>query len=385
MVVPPAGRARAEARDHPRPADHDAAGAGAHLHARQDHVGRRRVRDRRSVRVARRRREGAGAGAEAVARRQGSPRDRHALHADGPRQPEPERDAHRRLGAQPDARRQRHRDGALGSRGQDSRACPTTTLLGGRFRDTVRVYDHAAPRNMLDKASVPEWAAQAKSHPSGFTCHKFGFRRSDPADRQGARPRQSHADDEGTDRDPSGLRELPRGDRLGPRHHGPLPLGIRPAHRDPDRRGGRTNAAAVARGSAAGRLLRIVEAAVRGGEGADLHGREPRAARGLQGLHPQPGLRHPAPRPAQLRRLPRDEAHRRPGGRLRPADGHPQHRQPGLHLRHRAMGRVDQGLHGARDGHRPGRLDGPGPGARPAVHPGRVHPSERQTRARASS
>ena len=30
---------------------------------------------------------------------------------------------------------------------------PTSTLLGGRFRDKVRVYDHAAPRNMLDKAS----------------------------------------------------------------------------------------------------------------------------------------------------------------------------------------------------------------------------------------
>ena len=31
---------------------------------------------------------------------------------------------------------------------------PTSTLLGGAFRDKVRVYDHAAPRNMLDKASV---------------------------------------------------------------------------------------------------------------------------------------------------------------------------------------------------------------------------------------
>ena len=58
---------------------------------------------------------------------------------------------------------------------------PTTTLLGGRFRDRVRVYDHAAPRDMLDKASVADWAAKAKSHASGFTCHKFGFRRSDPA------------------------------------------------------------------------------------------------------------------------------------------------------------------------------------------------------------
>jgi L-alanine-DL-glutamate epimerase-like enolase superfamily enzyme len=59
-------------------------------------------------------------------------------------------------------------------------AVPTTTLLGGRFRDKVRVYDHAAPRNMLDKASVADWAAKAKAHASGFTCHKFGFQHTDP-------------------------------------------------------------------------------------------------------------------------------------------------------------------------------------------------------------
>jgi L-alanine-DL-glutamate epimerase-like enolase superfamily enzyme len=58
---------------------------------------------------------------------------------------------------------------------------PTTTLLGGKFRDRVRVYDHAAPRDMLDKASVGDWAAKVKTHPSGFTCHKFGFPNSDPA------------------------------------------------------------------------------------------------------------------------------------------------------------------------------------------------------------
>src|SRR6266568_5189674 len=56
---------------------------------------------------------------------------------------------------------------------------PTTTLLGGKFRDRVRVYDHATPRDMLDKASCREWAQKAKSHPSGFTAHKFGFRHTD--------------------------------------------------------------------------------------------------------------------------------------------------------------------------------------------------------------
>lgn len=55
---------------------------------------------------------------------------------------------------------------------------PSSTLLGGRFREKVRVYDHAAPRNMRDKASCREWAAKIKQDPSGFTCHKFGFLRT---------------------------------------------------------------------------------------------------------------------------------------------------------------------------------------------------------------
>src|SRR5687767_13104698 len=58
---------------------------------------------------------------------------------------------------------------------------PTSTLLGGRFREKVRVYDHAAPKNMLDKAAVADWAAKAKAHASGFSCHKFGLQHTDPA------------------------------------------------------------------------------------------------------------------------------------------------------------------------------------------------------------
>lgn len=52
---------------------------------------------------------------------------------------------------------------------------PTTTLLGGRFTSRTRVYNHAAPRNLLDKASCRQWAEQVKADPAGFTCHKFGF------------------------------------------------------------------------------------------------------------------------------------------------------------------------------------------------------------------
>ncbi|MSV30115.1 MAG: mandelate racemase/muconate lactonizing enzyme family protein [Bryobacterales bacterium] len=57
----------------------------------------------------------------------------------------------------------------------------TTTLLGGKFREKVRVYDHEAPRNMLDKSSCREWAQKVKADPSGFTGHKFGFPHTNPA------------------------------------------------------------------------------------------------------------------------------------------------------------------------------------------------------------
>lgn len=57
---------------------------------------------------------------------------------------------------------------------------PTVNLLGGKFRDKVRVYDHTAPRDMLDKTSCAEWAQKVKADPSGFTAHKFGFPHTKP-------------------------------------------------------------------------------------------------------------------------------------------------------------------------------------------------------------
>lgn len=66
---------------------------------------------------------------------------------------------------------------------------PVTTLLGGHFRERVRVYDHEAPRDMLDKASCREWAAKVKADKSGFTAHKFGF------------PHTKQAQDKGRDTD----------------------------------------------------------------------------------------------------------------------------------------------------------------------------------------
>jgi L-alanine-DL-glutamate epimerase-like enolase superfamily enzyme len=55
---------------------------------------------------------------------------------------------------------------------------PTCVLLGGRFRDQVRVYDHSKPRDPLDKASCREWADKVKAHPSGFTAHKIDIPRT---------------------------------------------------------------------------------------------------------------------------------------------------------------------------------------------------------------
>src|SRR6185503_1654347 len=60
---------------------------------------------------------------------------------------------------------------------------PTWKLLGGKFRDRVRVYDHAGPRNMLDKTACADWAAEVKAAKSGFTCHKFGIQ-ADPMPRE---------------------------------------------------------------------------------------------------------------------------------------------------------------------------------------------------------
>lgn len=55
---------------------------------------------------------------------------------------------------------------------------PTCVLLGGRFRDRVRVYDHSRPRDPLDRASCREWAAKVAAHPSGFTAHKVDIPRT---------------------------------------------------------------------------------------------------------------------------------------------------------------------------------------------------------------
>src|SRR6516165_7839842 len=45
---------------------------------------------------------------------------------------------------------------------------PVTTLLGGKFRDSVRMYYDSGPRDMFDPASCREWADMVKSDPGGW-------------------------------------------------------------------------------------------------------------------------------------------------------------------------------------------------------------------------
>ncbi|MBC8167804.1 MAG: mandelate racemase/muconate lactonizing enzyme family protein [Bryobacteraceae bacterium] len=59
---------------------------------------------------------------------------------------------------------------------------PVSTLLGGRFRNKVRVYDHAAPKDMLDPVSCRDWAQKIRADPAGFRTHKFGFAHTKPGE-----------------------------------------------------------------------------------------------------------------------------------------------------------------------------------------------------------
>ena len=65
---------------------------------------------------------------------------------------------------------------------------PSSTLLGGRFRERVRMYDHAKPSDFLDKKACRDWADEVMANPSGINCHKFGPFRTSPKDDFGKDP-----------------------------------------------------------------------------------------------------------------------------------------------------------------------------------------------------
>ena len=52
---------------------------------------------------------------------------------------------------------------------------PVSTLLGGPFRESIRMYSHGVGLKMLDKNSCREFAARVKSMPEGFNAFKCGI------------------------------------------------------------------------------------------------------------------------------------------------------------------------------------------------------------------
>ena len=65
---------------------------------------------------------------------------------------------------------------------------PTYKLLGGKFRDRVRLYDHSHPTDFLDKGACRAWAQEVQEKPNGINMHKFGPLRNSPADDPGRDP-----------------------------------------------------------------------------------------------------------------------------------------------------------------------------------------------------
>ena len=65
---------------------------------------------------------------------------------------------------------------------------PTHALLGGKFRDRVRLYDHSRPRDFFDRTACRDWAQEVKERPNGINMHKFSPLRNDPASDPGRDP-----------------------------------------------------------------------------------------------------------------------------------------------------------------------------------------------------
>lgn len=62
---------------------------------------------------------------------------------------------------------------------------PVYSLLGGPFRDRVTMFINSAPRDMLDRATVDDWAARIKEHPQGF--HAVKMNTTSPIGRRSGR------------------------------------------------------------------------------------------------------------------------------------------------------------------------------------------------------
>ncbi|MDP4680228.1 MAG: mandelate racemase/muconate lactonizing enzyme family protein [Cyclobacteriaceae bacterium] len=65
---------------------------------------------------------------------------------------------------------------------------PTHSLMGGKFRDRVRLYDHHTPKDYNDKIACKDWADAAKERPNGITIHKLGIPRTNASNDFGYDP-----------------------------------------------------------------------------------------------------------------------------------------------------------------------------------------------------
>ena len=52
---------------------------------------------------------------------------------------------------------------------------PVSTLMGGPFRNQIRLYINTSPRDMLDAASCREWAQRMNADPQGWSTFKIAF------------------------------------------------------------------------------------------------------------------------------------------------------------------------------------------------------------------
>jgi L-alanine-DL-glutamate epimerase-like enolase superfamily enzyme len=74
---------------------------------------------------------------------------------------------------------------------------PSHALLGGKFRDKVRLYDHHVPSDYSDKIACKDWAAAAKERPNGITIHKLGVPRTNASNDFGYDPSNRHLSSKG--------------------------------------------------------------------------------------------------------------------------------------------------------------------------------------------
>ena len=65
---------------------------------------------------------------------------------------------------------------------------PTYKLLGGKFRDRVRMYDHSSPSDFFDKGACRAWAEEVRENSNGINMHKFGPMRNNPNTDSGRDP-----------------------------------------------------------------------------------------------------------------------------------------------------------------------------------------------------